>query len=200
MSLREFKDEEGREWRAWDVRQENIHPATRAEDYMQDYLEGWIAFESKDGEAKCRLHPIPPRWEEAQPSQLVTWLRKAEAVRGDRTSGAHGRTAAEVVAKLAAGSERPRGTSRTFRFPAGRFWSVAEWTTTTGTTISQPREHAVLRFTSGLRSLDLTEWPSDWQSLPDEQLATLLARGFPRPPQQRNPTGFQRRASDHSTR
>jgi hypothetical protein len=199
MSLREFIDDAGREWRAWDVKEENIHKATRNEDYMRDYLDGWVAFESFDGEAKCRLHPIPRNWEDADREQLVKWLHAAEPIRGDRTSGAHGRTAAETVAKLVARRERPRGTARTFRFPAGRFWSVAEWTSSDDGQ-GDSREHAVLRFTSGMRSLDLTDWPDDWNKLNDEQLAMLLARAFPRPTNQRNPTDFRRRGSDEHPR
>ena len=198
MSLREFTDSEGRAWRAWDVRQENIHPATRAEDYMLEYLEGWVAFESMDGQAKCRLHPIPKHWEDATREQLLLWLRAAEPVRGDRASGPHGRTASEVVAKIASGAERPRSPARTFRFPSGRYWSVAEWTTTFDKEKALRADRAVLRFTSGRRSLDLTAWPSDWQKLTDEELASLLSRGFPRPSQP-NPTKFRRRASDKSS-
>ncbi|NUQ19705.1 MAG: hypothetical protein HOQ09_01970 [Gemmatimonadaceae bacterium] len=59
MPLREFNDRAGRAWRAWDVSAETLHPSTRAEDYMRDFLSGWLAFESVDGTAKCRLTPIP---------------------------------------------------------------------------------------------------------------------------------------------
>lgn len=198
MSLREFTDNEGRAWRAWDVKQENIHPATRAEDYMQEYLEGWVTFESLDGQAKCRLHPIPPHWEDATLEQLLLWLRVAEPVRGDRSSGPHGRTASEVVEKIASGAERPRSPARTFRFPSGRYWSVAEWTTSVGEDETPRADRAVLRFTSGRRSLDLTPWPADWQKLSDDELASLLSRGFPRPSEP-NPTEFRRRASDRTS-
>lgn len=206
MALREFWDDAGREWRAWDVKRENIHPSTRGEKYMRDYLEGWIAFESMDHAVKCRLHPIPPNWESADREQLVKWLQLADSIRGDRSSGAHGRTASEVVAKSAAASpvaanaaavsERPRGAARTFRYPSGRYWSVAEWTRAFGDATGEQREAAVLRFTSGLRSLDIAEWPSNWQTLADEQLATLLARGSPRPSNDPNPTTYRRRAAD----
>lgn len=196
MSLRDFTDDAGREWRAWDVKEENIQRSTRGEDYMRDYLEGWVAFESLDGEAKCRLHPIPRNFEDADREQLVRWLHAAEPIRGVRTSGSHGRTATELVARIAAGKDRPRGTSRTFRFPSGRYWSVAEWTTTgdDGGRAAQPQ--AVLRFTAGKRSLDLTNWPGEWQHLSDAELAALLSRGFPRPANERNTTDFRRRASD----
>jgi hypothetical protein len=199
MALREFNDTLGREWRVWDVKQESIHPATRAEDYMRDYLDGWLAFESVDGEAKCRLSPIPAKWEDAEREQLLTWLHRAEPVRGDRTSGPHGTTAAQDATSASSGIERARGAARTFRFPTGRFWSVAEWTTSSDAA-GKSLEHTVLRFTSGRRSLDLHVWPDDWRTLSDTQLAALLARGFPRPEQQRNPTAFRRRGSDEELR
>jgi hypothetical protein len=198
MALREFNDDLGREWRAWDVRREHIHPATRAEDYMRDYIDGWLAFEAVDGEAKCRLSPIPVKWELAEREQLVMWLHRAEPVRGDRTSGPHGTVAAQAGTGVPSAAERPRGAARTFRFPTGRFWSAAEWTTSSDVT-GESHEHTVLRFTSGRRSLDLRIWPDDWRTMSDEQLATLLARGFPRPAQP-NATSFRRRASDEELR
>lgn len=166
---------------------------------MREYLQGWLAFESLDGTAKCRLHPIPPQWDEAENAQLVRWLHLAEPIRGVRSSGPHGRIATEAIAKEQI-IERPRGSARTFRFPSGRYWSVAEWTTTSADSATTPVARAILRFTSGMRSLDLTEWPHDWQTLTDSELASLLARGFPRPLRQRNSTEFRRRVSDQEGR
>jgi hypothetical protein len=199
MALREFNDDAGREWRVWDVRTENIHPATRAEDFMRDYIDGWLTFEAVDGEAKCRLSPIPVKWQNAEREQLVIWLHRAEPVRVDRSSAPQVIVSPNEPAAAVRGSERPRGTARTFRFPSGRFWSVAEWTTSSDTG-GGPREHTVLRFTSGRRSLDLNAWPDDWLSMSDSQLAGLLMRGFPRPGQERNPTAFRRRGSDEELR
>ena len=201
MALREFNDDAGREWRVWDVRTENIHPATLAEDYMRDYIDGWLAFEAIDGEAKCRLSPIPMKWESAGREQLITWLRRAEPVRGDRTSGPHGTVSPtpQATARVSSGTERSRGSARTFRFPTGRFWSVAEWTTS-GDTGGASQEQTVLRFTSGRRSLDLREWPDDWAAMSDDQLVALLAKGFPRPTQEKNTTAFRRRGSDEELR
>lgn len=199
MSLREFNDDAGREWRVWDVRTENIHPATRAEDFMRDYIDGWLTFEAADGESKCRLSPIPVKWQNAEREQLVVWLHRAEPVRVDRTSAPQVFTSPNEPAPAVRGSERPRGSARTFRFPTGRFWSVAEWTTSSDTGEGL-REQTVLRFTSGRRSLDLKVWPDDWLTMSDSQLASLLMRGFPRPVQERNPTAFRRRGSDEELR
>jgi hypothetical protein len=199
MALREFYDESGREWRVWDVRTENIHPATRAEDFMRDYIDGWLAFEAVDGEAKCRLSPIPAKWQVAEREQLLIWLRRAEPVRVDRTSAAQIGENPNNAASAVHIGERPRGTARTFRFPSGRFWSVAEWTTSSDRGEGLHGQ-TVLRFTSGRRSLDLKVWPDDWLTMTDAQLAGLLARGFPRPVQERNPTAFRRRESDEELR
>ena len=198
MALREFNDRSGRAWRVWDVSPETLHPSTRAEDYMRDYLTGWLAFESIDGGAKCRLSPVPNGWQTATVEQLDEWLHAAEPVRGDRTSGPHGRTDAEAIAHAAELDVRKRPQSRTFRFPGGRFWTVAEWAS------PDPREDGgmrrVLRFNSGSRVLELTSWPADWASMSDEEMCELLSRGFPRDAAKDNPTEHHRRSADPDAR
>lgn len=193
MALREFTDSTGREWRVWDVTQENIHPRTRSEDWLRDFLDGWLTFESTDGQAKCRLHPIPANWEEASGEQLEEWLHHAESVRGERTSGPQGRTAIEEAVKES--ETGPGGAPRMFRFPGGRLWSVGVWTTQVATRAGT-KASSVLRFSSGTRSLDLADWPDHWHSFSDTELAELLSTSFPRPPDQKNPTTYRRRASD----
>ena len=208
MALREFTDKNGRNWRAWDVTSATIHPATRSEDFMRDFLDGWLTFESLDGGAKCRLTPIPRGWESATDEQLEEWLHAAATVRGERTSGPHGRTAAEAIAAAEAaahdearraaepsGGDRQMAFARTFRYPGGRYWSVAEWAGSDHNDASSDGR-SVLRFTSGRRSLDLASWPRDWQQYSDEELVSLLFRSFPRDRASENPTSFQRRASD----
>ena len=215
MALREFTDRSGRAWRAWDVSPETLHPSTRTEHYMRDYLDGWLAFESVDGLAKCRLTPIPRDWDTATDDQLLEWLDRATPVRGDRVSGPHGRAAAEIIAaaeaaasvaggsgvtqrgetQLSARRAAPgdRGAARTFRFPGGRYWSVAEWG---GSETPGGSQRRVLRFTAGNRNLDLHEWPADWASLSDAELAHLLGTRFPRQVGEANPTPFRRRSGD----
>ncbi|HWE43059.1 MAG TPA: hypothetical protein VG432_11165 [Gemmatimonadaceae bacterium] len=195
MALREFTASDGREWRVWDVTPETMHPATRTEDYLAPYMDGWLVFEAKDESAKCRLHPIPPGWIDADDAELERMLHRAETIRGERTSGPHGRTAIEEAEPGRRGVRGFDGSaqSRSFRFPDGRFWSVAEWSTS----ISAPEggTRTVLRFSAGARSLDLTDWPQDWRSFSDSQLASLLVEGFPRAPKP-NPTPYRRRAGD----
>lgn len=176
-----------------------MHPATRSEDYLSPYFEGWLVFEAADESAKCRLHPIPVGWADADVALLEQMLHRAETIRGERTSGPHGRVATENAVASQLGIRPSDGDPqvRGFRFPKGRFWSVAEWSTTVSGNAGAPR--TVLRFTAGTRSLDLTEWPPDWRNFSDDQLAALLGSSFPRP-RGPNPTEFRRRASDHELR
>jgi hypothetical protein len=203
MALREFSDRAGRKWRAWDVTAEAIHPATRTEDYMRDYLDGWLAFESIDGLAKCRLTPIPAGWTTATVEQLERWLHEAETVRGDRGSGAFGRASAEVAANPLLARNSPaapaRGPVRTFRFPGGRYWTVTEYHTTVpaeGDEGDGGKSRPVLRFMSGARSLDLAPWPADWMHLSDGELAELLTQSFPRHSDPSESSAQRRRSSD----
>lgn len=194
MALREFTASDGRQWRVWDVTPETMHPATRTEDYLAPYFEGWLVFESFDGSAKCRLHPIPKAWSEAPDEELEEMLHRSESIRGERTSGPHGRTAIEEAAAQNQGVRRDgNAVARSFRYPGGRHWSVGEWSSAQSGSPGAMR--TVLRFSAGSRSLDLTDWPSDWQGYTDEELAQLLVRSFPRAPKS-NPTTYRRRAGD----
>lgn len=193
MALREFTASDGRQWRAWDVTPETMHPTTRSEDYLAPYLEGWLVFESLDGSAKCRLHPIPNGWSEAGDEELEEMLHRSESIRGDRISGPHGRTAIEEREAERIGARDAVPGARTFRYPGGRYWSVSEWTSSLPDEAGSMRR--VLRFSAGARSLDLASWPANWQSYTDDQLAELLVRSFPRTPKA-NPTSYRRRAGD----
>jgi hypothetical protein len=199
MALRDFTDRAGRAWRVWDVTADAIHPATRGEDYMRDYLDGWLAFESADGLAKCRLTPIPPGWTTATVAQLEQWLHQAEMVRGERSSGAYGRASAEVAAnpRIPADIRQP---VRTFRFPGGRFWTVTECPASTATGPDETEPRRVLRFMSGSRALDLTSWPEDWVSRSDADLADLLTQSFPRHNAESDDIAHRRRSGDSEKR
>jgi hypothetical protein len=190
MALREFTAADGTSWRVWDVTSDKLHPATRAEDYLANYLDGWLVFESFDGAQKSRLFPIPAGWSTATDGELEALLRRAEAVHRDRMSPAYGRRVIEEARKPIAPTGHTQ--ARTFRFPDGRHWSVTEWTDTAG---SRP----ILRFSSGARSLDLTEWPSNWVTFTDGELVTLLAESFPRPPAS-NVSEHRRRRGDRDAR
>ncbi len=207
MALREFRDESGRDWRAWDITADKLHPSTRAENHLQGVLEGWLVFEAVDGGAKSRLYPIPAGWQLASQEELRALLTRAEPT---RDSGEYERFAArERVAERVASrgapddvpaffrGERTSSEGRSFRYPGGRYWSVAEYVIRQPSDGEGPPSHSVLRFTAGARSLDVTTWPGEWRSYSDYQLSDLLWRSFPRdmtaPPQ---PGAFRRRRGE----
>ncbi|MFL5560091.1 MAG: hypothetical protein ACJ79K_01325 [Gemmatimonadaceae bacterium] len=189
MALRDFKDEAGRDWRVWDITADKLHPSTRAEDHMQGVLEGWLVFEAVDGSAKARLYPIPPTWRTASQDELRRLRRLAEPTRGtgeyERFTSADRPTLRAPASgggdpSPAQRAERTSPEARSFRYPGGRYWSVAEYVISRpGGAVGGPSQH-VLRFTAGARTLDVTSWPSTWRSFSDHQLADLLWRSFPR--------------------
>ena len=99
MSLREFRDEHGVEWRAWDVRPQTVerrvsptppsgvpiapeadrrkrHDPTEVRLRMRPGWEGgWLSFESVA--EKRRLVPVPENWEDAPLEQMRKWLAAA---------------------------------------------------------------------------------------------------------------------------
>ena len=197
MAVREFTDSLGREWRAWDVTPDDLSPRTKDEDYLaQLYHTGWIVFETKSGDDKRRLYPIPKGWNELPDAELTVLLQKAEVVpqrklRGEK--GARGQAAADEVRRATdfsqqavdepdrahqfARDETPDVTDlsvlRTFRYPGGRIWVVC--------VMQDPgTSPSVLRFTAGSRNIDLADWPKDWPDYSDDQLVELLRRAAPR--------------------
>ncbi len=81
MSLREFDGPGGHRWKAWDVAAGQIHPKTRAEDYMRDLAEGWIVFERVDGVEKRRLCPYPADWQGWSDAEVAVLCDQAEVVK-----------------------------------------------------------------------------------------------------------------------
>lgn len=81
MALREFTDANGASWKVWDVTADQIHPKTKAEDYMHDLADGWLVFEQADGEEKRRLCPYPDGWENGTDDDLRALLAQAEKVK-----------------------------------------------------------------------------------------------------------------------
>ncbi|MGQ0715250.1 MAG: hypothetical protein ACT4PJ_16245 [Gemmatimonadaceae bacterium] len=180
MALREFSDADGRRWRVWDIRPDQLHGATRAEDYLQSMIHGWLAFEPAGGGEKRRLSPIPPGWDSASEAELEKMLERAEPSQTDTPTSPHAPLSLE-----------PGPTIRTFRYPTGRYWTVNEQIETT----SPERQRLVLRFTSGSRALETRTWPHEWARLSENELADLLYRSFPRPTSD-NPTAHRRRRGD----
>ena len=47
MAVRDFIDEKEIKWKVWPVLRASIHPRTAVEDYLGDYGDGWLCFESE---------------------------------------------------------------------------------------------------------------------------------------------------------
>lgn len=212
MSLREFVDGSGREWRAWDIIPDELSSKTRDETYLaQLYQVGWIVFETKNGDDKRRLYPIPKGWMDLPDPELDTLLGKADVVPQRKrrvvdpafmsTGPARGETHhAEPSAPSApAGGAKPAADAnatalrvvRTFRYPSGRVWAACVMLD------PHPGATPVLRFAAGARIIDLAEWPHDWATYSEGDLVSLLRRASPRPASgPPNPTGPRRRWTD----
>lgn len=78
MAVRDFVDANGVSWRVWPVTPEAIQPKTAVEDYLGDYGEGWLCFESA-GERR-RLARFPQDWEDLSAEQLGSLLGAAAIV------------------------------------------------------------------------------------------------------------------------
>jgi hypothetical protein len=190
MAVRELSDDLGRAWRAWDIKPEAIHPQTKAEDYLADcYTVGWIVFERTTGEEKRRLCPFPIRWADQSDAELRALLSGAEVVPPHKLYAqrqAAGNVAAPHAAPHAAAhavADRVADASpditdlevvRSFRYPGGRLWTVC--------VVMHPEEGGgpVLRFTAGMRWIDVETWPRDWADARDDALVDMLRRAAPR--------------------
>jgi hypothetical protein len=178
MPVREFTDDSGREWRAWAVLPEAIHPATKAEDYLADcYITGWIVFETVAQDEKRRLCPWPINWMELSDQQMRELLAKAAVVPADRLRSQ--RQSGGLAVQPSGTADSPAGAPpditdlqvvRIFRYPGGRYWTV--------NVVRFPERGGlpVLRFTAGSRFLELGRWPKDWADLPEETLIELLRK------------------------
>jgi hypothetical protein len=78
MAVRDFVDTSGVSWRVWPVSPEALQPKTAAEDYLGDYGEGWLCFES--AAERRRLARYPPDWEDLPVEELRSLLRIAAVV------------------------------------------------------------------------------------------------------------------------
>ena len=76
MGYREFVDDGGTSWRAWDT-----HPmaASTLRAVSPEYAAGWLTFESSV--ERRRLAPIPPEWEFATRDAMIQWCLRAVPVR-----------------------------------------------------------------------------------------------------------------------
>lgn len=186
MAVREFTARDGRRWRAWDVLPDVVEPLTRAEDYLADcYRDGWVVFETIDGGDKRRLCPPPYAWEHRSDAHLEDLLDRAEIfrprgevrVRGDDVIPAD----LPPTVPLDVAGAIPRdldgdidmrylGVIRSFRYPGGEVWRAL-------VVDDDPDAPLVLRFSSETHTIDVTDWPTDWTDMTDEQLVALMQTG-----------------------
>jgi hypothetical protein len=182
--VREFKGPDGRQWRAWEIKPEKIHPVTRAEDYLSDcFTTGWLVFETASGDEKRRLCPYPKAWERATDGQLVSLLDVADRIPA-RKLQAERQELHDPAGKTLPVTVPPEDDKlditdlpvvRSFKYPGGRLWAVC--------VIEHPEDGGppALRFTAGARYLDLRPWPKDWVDAPDERLVEMIRTAAPRP-------------------
>jgi hypothetical protein len=78
MAVREFTDESGVKWTVWPVQVTSIHPRTAAEDFLGDYGDGWLCFES--ARDRRRLAMYPQDWENFDEPGLCRLLQTAAPV------------------------------------------------------------------------------------------------------------------------
>jgi len=184
MTVREFKGRDGKDWRAWEIQPEAIHPVTRAEDYLSDcFTTGWLVFETTSGDEKRRLCPYPKAWGRASEGVLIKLLEGADAVptrklQLERQVASDTSGATEPI-EIPPEEDKLDVTDlpvvRSFKYPGGRLWTVC--------VVQYPEDGGPpsLRFTAGARYLDMRPWPRDWVDAPDERLVELIRVAAPRP-------------------
>jgi hypothetical protein len=79
MAYREFKDENGRDWRAWDVAEPRYAHRSSGGIVPPEFAHGWLAFES--GNEKRRLCPYPKGWASMSDTELERLLGIAKVAR-----------------------------------------------------------------------------------------------------------------------
>jgi hypothetical protein len=84
MAVRDFLDANGVSWRVWPVTPEALQPKTAAEDYLGDYGEGWLCFES--AVERRRLARYPEEWVDLSDEELCTLLSAAAIVPARRST------------------------------------------------------------------------------------------------------------------
>jgi hypothetical protein len=84
MAVRDFVDANGISWRVWPVTPDALQPRTAAEDYLGEYGEGWLCFESAS--ERRRLARYPKDWETLSNEDLCSLLSAAAIVPARKTT------------------------------------------------------------------------------------------------------------------
>ena len=83
MGYREFADDDGLQWKVWDVRPSprtvanaNLYRADAVPGHVSPgWAQGWLAFQAEN--LTKRLKPIPTDWESASEASLRSYLHDA---------------------------------------------------------------------------------------------------------------------------
>jgi hypothetical protein len=189
VAVREFTDSDGMDWRVWDVNPAQLHPATRAEDYMGNLMDGWLAFES--AKTKRRLEaPYPAHWMALPLPELETLCKRASLVAPRRARSVSGERRAVTAAELERVAVDSAEAARTFMSPRGRQWTVRLHECL----YEHGAARTVLRFTTADVVMELDEWPDDWRAATVQELAMLLLDATS--PRRADADGPQRRRAD----
>ena len=79
--MREFRDQNGHEWRLWAVKPLRREKQPGALDRLRpEYQKGWLTFERLDGEERRRLPAIPDDWATRSVDELESLLSSATPV------------------------------------------------------------------------------------------------------------------------
>ena len=82
MAVRDVVAEDGVSWKVWAVMASAIHPKTAAEDYLGEYSEGWLCFESPT--ERRRLARFPQDWDRLPDKELLRLVKSAQPVQARR--------------------------------------------------------------------------------------------------------------------
>lgn len=77
LKVREFRDADGRLWRAWPVTPGQARPGRTAQRYLGEFHKGWVCFEALESSARRRLPSQPAHWSELKESELRRLLEQA---------------------------------------------------------------------------------------------------------------------------
>ena len=103
MGLREFRDSKGVQWKVWNVTPDSLDKRTTAEDYMREWQDGWLCFESADH--RRRLATYPPTWEDLADDEMEKLLERSQSVKRRKS----GEVSGEFSRAPATGSGTPGG-------------------------------------------------------------------------------------------
>ncbi len=77
MGVREFTDDEGRQWRAWSVVPGHSKASATGHQFLGEFQDGWICFEGLGSSARRRLPYPRSKWADITDDELRQLLQRA---------------------------------------------------------------------------------------------------------------------------